>query len=461
MSLAARFPIKEKTDQAELHETSMGTELNEPEVCMLDPEETVGSNKEILLVPGDNYIGDDDVDGDEIRVVTSGNSVGNSSDFIHNEHSRCQLPDVSECGPIFSNESASNKSTSLNRDKLDTEEAVSSQTSVITSQNSAESPIAQTEKTESSPSTHSGEEPHANLEPNRCNSSASFVKLLQLAGTAIHGIYSSNSDKEDSESKKVQVESSPMNSHSQSALKGSPFVLDANVCSQSVIRLGPNSTAEDMELPREYGQCSDTSRGRLPTAETSGLSVESISATTMKFTAFGSKGLKSSRPNIENIGTAPKMSGKDIFEESSLDQFEGNKLKMQVIPDIEICPQNLMDVTGSSSNIDISRKSELNEVNSKNGSVYYTGETVNGPKTKGIKIGKDKQDPIDWDGLRIQALKDGCKREKTANTMDSVDWDAVRHADVKEVADAVKERGMNNKLAERIKVCTRYTTQFI
>lgn len=72
-------------------------------------------------------------------------------------------------------------------------------------------------------------------------------------------------------------------------------------------------------------------------------------------------------------------------------------------------------------------------------------------KPKGRKPAKDKKKEVDWDNLRIQAqLKEG-KREKTANTMDSLDWDAVRCANVNEIAGAIKERGMNNMLAERIK----------
>ena len=34
--------------------------------------------------------------------------------------------------------------------------------------------------------------------------------------------------------------------------------------------------------------------------------------------------------------------------------------------------------------------------------------------------------------------------------MDSLDWDTVRCADVGDIANTIKERGMNNRLAERI-----------
>ncbi|PWA53419.1 DNA glycosylase [Artemisia annua] len=60
-----------------------------------------------------------------------------------------------------------------------------------------------------------------------------------------------------------------------------------------------------------------------------------------------------------------------------------------------------------------------------------------------------KQIKFDWDNLRLEAeVKQ--KREKTADTMDSLDYEAVKNADVHEVADAIKDRVQNN-LAGRIK----------
>ncbi|GJU52102.1 hypothetical protein Tco_1221657 [Tanacetum coccineum] len=61
-----------------------------------------------------------------------------------------------------------------------------------------------------------------------------------------------------------------------------------------------------------------------------------------------------------------------------------------------------------------------------------------------------KQIKVDWDNLRLDTeIKQ--KRDKTADTMDSLDYEAVMNADVHEVADAIKERGMHNTLAGRIK----------
>lgn len=59
---------------------------------------------------------------------------------------------------------------------------------------------------------------------------------------------------------------------------------------------------------------------------------------------------------------------------------------------------------------------------------------------------------FDWDSLRKQACPNGPKKERSSGTMDSADWEAVRCADVNEIAKTIRERGMSNMLSERIKV---------
>jgi len=89
----------------------------------------------------------------------------------------------------------------------------------------------------------------------------------------------------------------------------------------------------------------------------------------------------------------------------------------------------------------------------KNATRNGTNEISSAPiKLKTKEQGKEKKDDFNWDSLRIDAQAKAGKREKTENTMDSLDWDAVRCADVSEIAETIKERGMNNRLAERIKV---------
>ncbi|KAJ6432981.1 hypothetical protein OIU84_020087 [Salix udensis] len=70
-------------------------------------------------------------------------------------------------------------------------------------------------------------------------------------------------------------------------------------------------------------------------------------------------------------------------------------------------------------------------------------------KARKGKVEGERKDVFDWDSLRKQVQANGIK-ERTKDTMDSLDYEAVRCASVKKISDAIKERGMNNMLAERM-----------
>uniref|UniRef100_A0A0D9VG49 Demeter RRM-fold domain-containing protein n=1 Tax=Leersia perrieri TaxID=77586 RepID=A0A0D9VG49_9ORYZ len=65
--------------------------------------------------------------------------------------------------------------------------------------------------------------------------------------------------------------------------------------------------------------------------------------------------------------------------------------------------------------------------------------------------GRTKKKSYDWDNLRKEVLRNFGNRQRSDKAKDTIDWEAVRQADVKEISDAIRERGMNNMLAERIK----------
>ncbi|CAI9262310.1 unnamed protein product [Lactuca saligna] len=94
----------------------------------------------------------------------------------------------------------------------------------------------------------------------------------------------------------------------------------------------------------------------------------------------------------------------------------------------------------------ISEVTENNNIGESSRGLNEDGKLV----TKKGKTGKEKKIKIDWDSLRIKA-EINHKRERTPNNMDSLDYEALRLADVNEIADTIKDRGMNNMLAERIK----------
>ncbi|PAN19247.1 hypothetical protein PAHAL_3G258700 [Panicum hallii] len=63
---------------------------------------------------------------------------------------------------------------------------------------------------------------------------------------------------------------------------------------------------------------------------------------------------------------------------------------------------------------------------------------------------KKNTENFDWDKLRRQACSEDHMKKRSCERRDSVDWEAVRCADVQRLSHAIRERGMNNILAERI-----------
>jgi len=79
---------------------------------------------------------------------------------------------------------------------------------------------------------------------------------------------------------------------------------------------------------------------------------------------------------------------------------------------------------------------------------------ISGIARANIEMGEGKsKNKFDWETIWKNTNIEHCrlKRERDSNTKDAVNWDAVRYADLEDIADAIKERGMNNVLAGRIK----------
>ncbi|XP_059665988.1 protein ROS1A-like [Cornus florida] len=81
----------------------------------------------------------------------------------------------------------------------------------------------------------------------------------------------------------------------------------------------------------------------------------------------------------------------------------------------------------------------------------FSGTSTNISNMKKGKAEGDKRKLFDWDSLRKDVQPNGRRKERSKDSMDSLDYEAVRRADVSEISNAIKERGMNNMLAERIK----------
>lgn len=92
-----------------------------------------------------------------------------------------------------------------------------------------------------------------------------------------------------------------------------------------------------------------------------------------------------------------------------------------------------------------------------NATVEENSKEQNGPHKNISKGGKgdtedEKKKAFDWDSLRRDVFLKCEKRERSKDAADSLDYEALRRARVNEISDAIRERGMNNLLADRIKV---------
>ncbi|KAL3520825.1 hypothetical protein ACH5RR_018974 [Cinchona calisaya] len=88
------------------------------------------------------------------------------------------------------------------------------------------------------------------------------------------------------------------------------------------------------------------------------------------------------------------------------------------------------------------------------GHLYSSSEQFSSIDTNVQSARKKKVDEtkaFDWDSLRKKVLSRGGTKERSKDNMDSLDYEALRHADVSTISETIKERGMNNMLAERIK----------
>lgn len=92
----------------------------------------------------------------------------------------------------------------------------------------------------------------------------------------------------------------------------------------------------------------------------------------------------------------------------------------------------------------------------KSGFTSYSGihdTEAQAQRTKKTRTASKKNtENFDWDKLRRQVCREGHAKERSFERRDSVDWEAVRCADVQRISHAIRERGMNNILAERIQV---------
>ncbi|KAF8393755.1 hypothetical protein HHK36_019953 [Tetracentron sinense] len=165
-----------------------------------------------------------------------------------------------------------------------------------------------------------------------------------------------------------------------------------------------------------------------------------------------------------------KMSSQPVCNKSSMTHHETENIEQrEVVSSIESFGSNIGDVRSEGNSrgkqfVVCERRLEMCHESPENKvpeptfkeQIYSSGKAFSATNTDTLKANKGKvqrvnKNTFEWDSLRKQAYSDGRKRERNSGTMDSLDWEAVRCANVGEISQAIRERGMNNKLAERIK----------
>ncbi|KAJ7976057.1 Transcriptional activator DEMETER-like protein [Quillaja saponaria] len=446
MSLAAHFPLKSSSKYKAYYEDGASLAVDEPEVHIIEPEDTIIWDEKMLnqSVNDQNSMTIHDIHHNEEKEAVSSNDSSRISTSVTTlkDESNCKLLKSHESSPGDHHISMMNipkpNITGMIEDchlglRRATNDIVSSQNSVISSQNSGDYFIDQTvEKMGSSSDSNSeAEDLSSTVKNNIYDNSTSFVKLLEMASsTMLHEFNSHRSRLSDengrdtcTQSKGKEYENQAEKMEVVDATKGS---LEASSIRSNnyTLTLTPNSGLLEVhsfdtfkiEAPSsDFSKNKDNNDLEKQSAVTA---VESASQATI----IQPQSMQSGEPKAVEF----------------VSQEENNNM------------QNLLKSSGQSQD---STKKTPNSGSGegchalKNELIDMNAATVKEKR----RPGKDKRDPYDWDKLRKQALGNGRKRERTENTMDSLDWEAVRCSDVSEIANTIKERGMNNMLAERIK----------
>ncbi|KAJ9542699.1 hypothetical protein OSB04_029205 [Centaurea solstitialis] len=401
MNLAARYPLKSKSSNEPLQDDKSSISVKEP--CELELEETVrwqheedSHQHQPAQEDHGSMMRQDAADSYEEKVVNS-----------NEQHSEITLKEDVSGGEVLE---------------------VSRNDSVDTCPTSVQSSIADTaERLESWLVSNSQAE--------LLDASKPMIpeKFTSFASTKLDEVHSEERSHEQSINRIEQDElRSINNSHQQN--EGIPHVLQ---------------TAHDSgALEAECVQPREEER-----IITDNIPEEKCASEQSEISAGSSRSFQEAPVSCNNT-----LQKQPISEDSNIvtDQHahEDNCSNVQKALNVENCSAEVSEVTESNM-ADNSREtahkiveSNLNE----DGNLQTTASGVNkgSAQVKKGKTRRGKRKKINWDSLRKCAQAER-KREPTPNTMDSVDYEAVRRADVDEIADTIKDRGMNNMLAERIK----------
>lgn len=439
MSLAARFPLKSSSKYDTCHEESESLIVNTPQVQIVEPEENEKLEEKILNqhVHELSSMTKDIIDHSEERETVDSNSI----DSCVTTGSLNSLKDESNCKPsepdqryIMEHSTTEFVSRTIGgaqenschggvRNELNT--LFSSHCSIITSQLSGDFSIDQNlKKIGSFSDSNTRAEDQLSTTEYIFNNRTSFSKpLAMVSSTQLHEVNSQISNPtenlRDSYGQYVAMSHDNLEENlEKSSVTQSSLEAIMTQCNGYNLKMTPNSGV---------------------------LEINCYNPVNIEASSSGS-----SKNKNEN-----NKSSSSLMESESQAAIAHSHSMLSLVDLQQNCDHRQHKVSHiSEQSQDIMQKSRELDFGDHNYAMRNGNSELDSAhvKLRGKERGKEKKVDYNWDSLRKQAQAKSGKREKTESTMDSLDWDAVRRANVHEIADAIKERGMNNMLAERIQV---------
>lgn len=451
MSLAARFPPKSKCRQASCSQEPI-IELDEPEeACMFNLEDSMKLNKQIIhqQISEEDLLMKDEMEKGEGRIIVENNESSGSNVEDGSSNKEPEKKSFSSSHNIL--ETCSNSVGEISLTETSSMQACLSGEKEtydsFSSQDCLDSSIPQTnESVEPSSEGNSEDLPSWSTEAHIDSSSEELTQMTGL--NTLNANFTIDTCVEQSENTITNklVENKCDNRIDDTSQPVDPEIsLKNSVYHLSGYQTQQNQTSKSLEV-----DCCQTSNG-VQTSNDCQNKDEQFHTEQSTLTVESDNHAIVEMELIVDIVEAPSSSS-----ELSINAKEPC-LTLQSQSSVIEDPQNVESPAECTNTVheippnatEIATKPNPKECNLLSNEFKELKPASSRSQSK--QVAKEK-DNINWDNLRKRTETNGKTRQRTEDTMDSLDWEAIRCADVNEIAHAIRERGMNNMLAERIKV---------
>ncbi|KAK6942660.1 Permuted single zf-CXXC unit [Dillenia turbinata] len=465
MSLAARFPLASRSNLGTGYKAGKNVFVEEPDLDPGDcqPEPAISwheNNSDQTVCHQSSITVHKDVHGEE-TVVSYNKHPGNSIMPVKSaENNESKLLDSGGGDAKICDEMTMNYSTTVLvkaaqasvTEKIGEISLPLSENCVVSSQTSVDYLISQGVERIGSCSESNSEDVTGSSKSETYNCSASFVEPLSIENSIEGQNRAGNMEYDE-----PRQEMGSCDGQSESAT-----IIPPSICHGHLTADSGEVQIESIESIKVYSLKKDENCGKKETRSTT--ECVHLAAIQLKMTSDVQEAHKSSsqknsscsnfQGEVNGIFQSKDKIGWESNDNKSMSQVQCNKKQQNLdLPNFSHRTLEVAESTNAECKLGTEQKEVESNLNkfSHSSDVALSGTKSDTLKSKRVRTAKEKRNDIDWDYLRKQAEAGGRKRERTANTVDSLDYEAVRLADVNEIANAIKERGMNNKLAERIK----------